>query len=246
MDRRELAGDKGHRFRCLAGGCQCVEHRVGHRVARVRPERPGRKCHLILGERRYAKGVVHQHLVVALRNPHRRQDGTCGIWPHQQVHFVRGHQLLVHGARQIGLGLVVLHDPLDFAPEQAATCVELFHIDFTDQFVRQCRGRQRPGQGQCAAYANRWRRLRVDGQWQHAPNAKDCRQGGQHVFQQLHEVSPVIKIQNQNRKPQSRTYGRKTACCRLPRKAQAGSQTRPDNTACPSRDHQAPFLAAGL
>ena len=97
---------------------------LGTVVCRVGAERPGRELHVVLGERRNAEGVVHQHLVVALRHAHRRQDGAGRIRPHQQVDLVGGDELLVQRAREVGLGLVVLQHPLDRAAEQAAALVE--------------------------------------------------------------------------------------------------------------------------
>jgi hypothetical protein len=110
---------------------------------------------LVLGERRNAEGVVHEHLVVALRDAHRREDGAGRVRAHQQIDLVRGDELLVHGARDVGFGLVVFHRPFHFAPEQAAARVELLDVDFADQLVRHRGGRERPGQRQGAADADR-------------------------------------------------------------------------------------------
>ena len=91
--------------------------------------------------------------LVALRDAHRREDGAGGVRSHQQVDLVAGHQLLVQRARQVRLGLVVLHDPLHLAAQQTAALVQVLHVDLAHQLVRQGRGRQRAGQGQRAADA---------------------------------------------------------------------------------------------
>ena len=98
---------------------------------------------------------MHQHLVVALRHAHRREDGAGGVRAHQQVDLVGGDQLLVQRARQVGLGLVVLEHPLDRPAEQAAALVELLDVDLADELVDLRRGRERPGQRQRAADADR-------------------------------------------------------------------------------------------
>jgi hypothetical protein len=98
--------------------------------------------------------VVHQHLAVALRHAHRRQDGAGGIGAHQQVDLVGGHQLLVQRARQVGLALVVLQHPFQLAAQPAAALVDLVDVDLADQLVHLRGGRQRPGQRQRAADAD--------------------------------------------------------------------------------------------
>ena len=140
--------------------------------------------------------MVHQHLVVTLRHTHGRQNRTRGIGPHQQINLVGRHQLLVHGARQVRLGLVVFHDPLDLAAQQATTRIELLHVNFADQFVRQGRGRQRPGQGQRAADADGRGGLRLrshGGQRRDANKRCDC---GHDSTEHLHGLSPVLMFAN--------------------------------------------------
>jgi hypothetical protein len=105
--------------------------------------------------------VVDQHLVVALRHAHCRQDRAGRVRAHQQVHLVGGDELLVQRARHVGLGLVVLDDPFDRPAEQAAAFVQLLDVDFAHQLVDLRGRRQRAGQRQRAADA--YRRLRLDG-----------------------------------------------------------------------------------
>jgi hypothetical protein len=131
--------------------------------------------HVVLGQRGNAEGVVHQHLAVALGHAHGREDGARGVGSHEQFDLVGGDQLLVQGAGQIGLGLIVTADPLHLATEQATACVELLDVNVAHQFVRQAGGRQRPGQGQGAADANR-RALRAcaGGHRQGCPGSASC------------------------------------------------------------------------
>ncbi len=159
-DRRELARHDRDGLGRLGAGGQRVEHARGHRVLRLRAERPGRERELVLGERGHAEGVVHQDLVVALRHAHRREDRAGGVGAHQQVDLVGGDELLVERARQVGLGLVVLDDPLDLPAEEAAALVELLDVDLADQLVDLRRRRERPGEGERAADAHRRARLR--------------------------------------------------------------------------------------
>jgi len=69
-------------------------------------------------------------------------------------------QLLVERAREVGLGLVVLHDPFHRAAEQAVLLVQLLDEDFADHLVHERRGRERPGQRERAADADRRARRR--------------------------------------------------------------------------------------
>ena len=119
-----------------------VEQRVGERRRRVGAERPRRKVHVVLGEARDAERVVDEHLVVALRDAHRRQDRAGRVRPHQQVDLVDGDELLVERAREVGLRLVVLDDPLDRPAEQAAALVELLDVDLADELVDERRSRR--------------------------------------------------------------------------------------------------------
>jgi len=98
---------------------------------------------------------MHQHLVVALRHAHGGEDGTGRVRAHQEVDLVGGDELLVQGAREIGLGLVVLDDPFHLPAEQAAALVELLHIDLADHLVHERGLRQRPGERERAADADR-------------------------------------------------------------------------------------------
>ena len=149
-------------FGGLGDSLERVEQRVRHGGAGRRSERPGRELHVVLGQRRDAEGVVHEHLAVALRHAHRREDRAGGVGPHQQVDLVGGDQLLVEGAGEVGLRLVVLDQPFHLAAQQAAARVELLDVDLAHQLVGQGGRRQRPGQRQRAADADRLlRRLRL-------------------------------------------------------------------------------------
>jgi hypothetical protein len=110
--------------------------------------------------------------VVTLSHTHGRQDGTRGIGPHQQIDLVGGDQLLIQGASQIRLGLVVLADPLNLAAEQTPAGIELLDVDIPHQLVGQAGGRQGAGQGQGAADAN-GRSLGVHGGG-HGPCCTGC------------------------------------------------------------------------
>ena len=90
-----------------------------------------------------------------MRDAHGGEDGAGRIRAHEQVHLVACHQLLVQRARQLRLGLVVLHDPLHGPPQQAAALVQLLHIDLAHQLVRERGGGERARQGQRAADADR-------------------------------------------------------------------------------------------
>ena len=127
--------------------------------ARIGAERPRRELALVLRHRRDAERMVDEHLVVALRDAHRRQDRAGGVRPHQQVDLVGGDQLLVERAREVGLRLVVLDDPLDLPAEQPAALVQLLDVDLADDLVHEARGGERPGQRQRAADPDR--RLRA-------------------------------------------------------------------------------------
>ena len=107
-----------------------------------------------LARLRNAEGVMHQHLVVALRDAHRREDRAGGIGAHQKVDLVDGDELFVERAGQFGLRLVVADDPLDRPPEQPALRVQLLDVDVADELVNLRRRRQRTGQRQRAADAN--------------------------------------------------------------------------------------------
>ena len=125
------------------------------RRGRVGAQRPRRKVRVVLGEARNAERVVDEDLVVALRDAHRRKDRAGRVRPHQQVDLVDRDELLVERARELGLRLVVLDDPLDRAAEQTVLLVDLLDVDFADELMDERRGRERPGERQRAADADR-------------------------------------------------------------------------------------------
>ena len=104
---------------------------------------------------------MHQHFIESLRHPHGRENSASCIGPHQQIDLVGRHHLLVKSARQFRFGLVVFHDPLHLAAQQPTPGIELLDVNFPDEFVRECRGGQRPGQRQRAADSHRRTRLRL-------------------------------------------------------------------------------------
>ena len=106
-------------FGGFGDGGERVEHGVRERVRRIEPSDQVGNCLLVLGEARDAERVMDQHLVVALRHAHRRQDRAGRVRAHQQIDLVDGDELLVERAREVGLRLVVLDDPFDRPAEQA-------------------------------------------------------------------------------------------------------------------------------
>ncbi len=90
LHRRELAGHHRHGLgRRRRRGQRDRTAVSGTVFAGFGADRPGRELH---GRTWPAIGmpqrVVHQHLVVALRHAHGRQDGAGGVGPHQQVDLV--------------------------------------------------------------------------------------------------------------------------------------------------------------
>jgi len=163
MDRRKLAGDDRDRFGRLRRRGQRIEERVGEGRCRIRPQRPRRELHVVLGQARNAERVMDQHLVVALRDAHRRQDRAGRIRAHQQVDLVHRDQLLVQRPRQVGLRLVVLDDIFDRAAEQPVLLVDLRDEDVGDQLMDDAGRSERTGQRQRAADADRRARWRGAG-----------------------------------------------------------------------------------
>ena len=92
----------------------------GNGCRRIGTERPRRKLPVVLREVGNAERVMDEHLVVALRDAHGREDCAGRIRPQQQIDLVDGDELLVERAREVRLRLVVLDDPLDRPAEQAA------------------------------------------------------------------------------------------------------------------------------
>src|SRR5262249_55827072 len=84
-----------------------------------------------------------------------RQNRTGRVGAHQKVHLVDGDELLVERARELGLRLVVLDDPLDRAPQQAVLLVDLLDVDLADDLMDETRRRQRARERQRAADADR-------------------------------------------------------------------------------------------
>ena len=149
---------------------------VGNRRRRLGSERPGGELHVVLRHRRNAERVMDEHLVVALRHAHRREDRAGRVRSHQQVDLVGGDQLLVQRAREVGLRLVVLDDPLDLPAEQPAALVQLLDVDLANDLVHETGRGERARQRQRAADADR--RLRA--LREHAGNRgqpkTDCRE----------------------------------------------------------------------
>ena len=159
----KLGCHDGNRFRRLGASVQCIEHHVRKRHLRYMTGGPGGEMHIVFGQAGNSKGVMDQNLVVALGHAHGRQNIGRGVGANQQINLVNRDDLFVQGARQVGPGLVVLEHPLNGATQQAVFLVQLFNVNFADQFVDQGCGRQRTGQGQGAAHLDRRARGRGQG-----------------------------------------------------------------------------------
>jgi hypothetical protein len=168
VHRGELARHDGDRLRRLVRGRERIQQQVIERLARIRPERPGRKLHLVLGETRDAEGVVHEHLVVALRHAHRGENRAGRVGADDQIDLVDRDELLVERAREVGLGLVVPHHPFDRPAEQAVAAVDLVDENLADHLVHQAGRGEGSGERERAADADRRSRRRrrcgLDGQ----------------------------------------------------------------------------------
>ena len=146
VHRRKLAGDDGDRLRRLGQLRRRIEDVVRPDVLRVERRARGLELHVVLGELRDAERCVQQHLVVALGHAHRGEDRGRRIGALDQVDVVRGDELLVERARQLGLRLVVAQHPLHRAAEQAAALVQVLDADLGGHLVDDRERGERPGE----------------------------------------------------------------------------------------------------
>ena len=142
VHRGKFAGQHGHGFGRFGARGHGIEHQIGPGALDLVGLAAHRKQHVVFGQGGQAKGVVQQQFAVALGNAHGRQNIGRGVGAHQQVDLVHGDQLLVQGARHIGLGLVVFEHPLHWAAQPTTAFVELFEVNLASDFLHHCRGTQ--------------------------------------------------------------------------------------------------------
>ena len=107
-------------------GSSGVEQLVRDELVGRRPDRPAGELAGVGHGRGQHRGVLRQHVAVALGDGHRRQDVRRGVGTHDQVDLVLADELLVEARRPGRVGLVVEDGPLDRSAEQPAVGVEPF------------------------------------------------------------------------------------------------------------------------
>ena len=146
---RIFVRDDSDGLRRIAGAFVGGVEKLRQRLVRVRARQERREMPLVGGHVRHAHGVLDEHLVVALGDAHRGEDRRRAVGAEDEIHLVRGDELLVKRARHVGLRLIVLQHILDRPAQEPAGIVQLLDENLAGQLVHEPGLREGAGERQC-------------------------------------------------------------------------------------------------